>query len=73
MKIPKTFKVRPTRLLDRCGEDDHQRCEHYIAGPARTTAEIGEKEAFEAQIVFRGELGKVVPVSNRMNPCEEDD
>jgi hypothetical protein len=72
VQVPESFKVRTTRLLDRCCEDHHQCCEHDIASPARTSGEVGKKEAFEAELVLCGELGKVIPMGYSMNPGKED-
>ena len=72
MQIPEALKIGTTRFLNRCTEDDHQRCEHNVARPARPGCEVCSKEALESLFVLCRELGKIVPVRNCVDPGEED-
>lgn len=72
MQVPESLKIGTTWFFNRRCEDDHQRCEHDVARPAGPSCKIGSEKAFEALFILRGELSKIVPVSNGVDPGEED-
>lgn len=73
MQIPKSLKVCTPWFLEGGSEDDHKTYEHNVSRPSRTTCNISKKEALEAEIVFLCQFGEVGPMSDGMNPCEEDE
>jgi hypothetical protein len=73
MCVPETLEVRATRLLGSCNGNGHQREQHDVSTPTRSCGEVGEDETHESEFIECGEAGEVVPVSNSVDPGEEDD
>lgn len=71
--VPEALVIRPSRLLDRRHDHAHEGQQHDVARPSRTRCKIGEQPAVEAQLVLDGDLGKVVPVGNGVDPGPKDD
>lgn len=70
--VPEALVVRSACLLH-AGEDHGGQCDqHDVARPARSGHQVGKKEAVEAKVVLGGDLRKVVPVSDGVDPAEEE-
>ena len=73
MNVPEPFKVFATGFFN-CSEDHgHEGDEHDVACCTRAGAEVGKEPPFDASIRGDGETGKVYPMGNGVDPCEEDD
>ena len=72
MSIPEPLEVRPSEPLKRRSHHGSQREEHDIPGPARTRLDIGQQKALKAKAILRRELAVVVPMSERVEPAEEE-
>ncbi len=73
MREPETLMVLPLESFQRSDQHGHQDREHDISRPPWAGSEIDKKKSFEALIALGSQLCKVVPVSNCMDPGEEDD
>lgn len=73
VSIPEALKVCSSRLLGRRENHTHQRNKHDIASPTRSRHKIGNQPAVDTKLVLDGDLGKVIPVSNGMDPRPEND
>ncbi len=72
MGIPEALKVGTTSILHGGDGNSHQSDKHDVSTPAGTSGKIGQDESHESQIVVGGEPSKVVPMSNCVNPREEN-
>lgn len=70
--VPETLKVCATSLFRCRDRNRHQTDQHDITTPTGTSSKVGEDETHEPEIVDGREAGKIVPVSNGVDPGEED-
>jgi hypothetical protein len=73
VRVPEALEVCATCFLRRCERDGHERDQHDVTAPARTSRKVGKDEAHESQVVRCGESCQVVPMGDRVNPGEEYD
>lgn len=71
--VPEALEVGAARLLSSSNGDGHQSKQHDIATPSGSGSKVGEDEAHKAKFVECSETGKVVPMSDSVNPGEEYD
>jgi hypothetical protein len=73
MRVPEALKVGSACVLGSCESDCRQSDEHDVSTPARSSSKVGQDEAHESKVVTGREPGKVVPMSNGVEPGEEYD
>lgn len=52
--------------------DKHQRYEHDMSRPARSSSENSKKKCFDTLVMYDCQMGEIDPVSNCMDKSEED-
>lgn len=70
--VPETLEVCATSLFRRRERDGHQTEQHNVTTPTGTRCEVGQDETHESELVACREPGEIVPVSNRVDPGEEN-
>lgn len=73
MGIPETLVICTARLLNGGEDHGHQSNKHDITGPSGPSDQVGKEEADEAKVVGGRETAQVDPVSDGVDPGEEDD
>jgi hypothetical protein len=73
VSIPKSLIVLSTGFLERRENHHHESDEHNVSRCTWSRPEIDEEESLDSGFRSDCEACKVYPVSNCMNPCEEDD
>lgn len=73
MSVPEALIVSTSRLFDRGDDHSHERSQHDVSSPARTRHKVGQQPSVDAQVILGGDLSKVDPMGNRVDPREEDD
>lgn len=71
--VPETFEVGATSLLRSRDSDRHERSQHNVTTPSRSSCKVGKDKAHESQVIGSRKLGKVVPMGDSVDPREEDD
>lgn len=71
VSVPESLEVCSAWFLNRCHNHCHESSEHDIAGPSRTSDQVGHYESHEPEFLLGRELSKVVPMCNCVDPGEE--
>lgn len=72
VSVPESLIIGTAGLLDRGEDHTHERDQHDIASPAGSGDKVGQQPAVDSEVVLGGDLSKVVPVGNSVDPREED-
>lgn len=72
VRVPESFIVRPAGLLNGSKHHGHESNRDDPSCPGRAQKETNVKEAPETHATLGSQLGCIVQVGNRVNPCEED-
>lgn len=72
VRVPESLVVGSACLLHTGDDHARQGDEHNVTCPARSRHQVSEQEAVDTKVVLGRNLGKVIPVSDGVNPAEEE-
>lgn len=73
MRVPEALVVGTSGLLNGRQYHTHESNQHDVAGPSRTSSEIGNEPSVKPEFILDSNMAKVDPMRDCMNPREEDD
>lgn len=73
VSVPESLVVGSASLLHTGNNHASQGNQHDVSRPARSRYQVGKEETVDTKVVLGSNLSEVVPVSNGVNPAEEED